>query len=131
MQTKQNKYMKGIGKVNNSKISKHAKGTLILLLGGIICKLLGAFYRIPLTNILGAEGMGIYQLIFPVYSLFLVFTSGGIPIALSKIVAECRAHKEYSKAKGYLWQSFLNHLSCQRFWRLSWFYRSVLHGRSR
>ena len=69
------------------KENKFAKGAIILLLSALVCKVIGALYRIPLSNILGAEGIGLYQLIFPVYSLFLIFSSGGIPVALSKLVA--------------------------------------------
>ncbi len=86
--------------------SKFAKGTIILLVGGLFCKLIGAFYRIPLSNILGPEGIGLYQLIFPIYSLFLIFISGGIPVALSKLVAECRANSEYKRAKNFLKYAF-------------------------
>lgn len=89
------------------KDNKFAKGALILLIGGIVCKFIGAFYRIPLSNILGAEGIGIYQLIFPIYSLFLIFASGGVPIALSKLVAGCRARGEVGRAKRYLIQSLI------------------------
>ena len=39
-------------------------GAAVLAVGSIAAKIIGAFYRIPLTNILGAEGMGIYQLVF-------------------------------------------------------------------
>lgn len=67
-------------------------GALILTLAGIIAKVIGAIFRIPLTHFLGAEGIGIYQLIFPIYALFLVVSSSGIPVALSKIIS-----KEYSK----------------------------------
>ncbi len=56
---------------------------------------------------MGAEGIGIYQLIFPIYSLFLVFASGGVPIVLSKLVAECRASGEERRAKRFLLQSVL------------------------
>ncbi|MDD4110424.1 MAG: polysaccharide biosynthesis protein [Clostridia bacterium] len=87
--------------------SKYAQGALILLIGGLICKFIGAFYRIPLSNILGAEGIGIYQLIFPVYSLFLIVVSGGMPIALSKIVAECRARGEKKRARRFLLQGII------------------------
>ena len=48
------------------------KGTLMLSLAGIIVRVLGAVLRIPLTHIIGAEGMGIYSLAFPVYNFFLV-----------------------------------------------------------
>jgi stage V sporulation protein B len=63
-------------------------GALILALGGFVAKLLGAAYRIPLTNIMGAEGMGVYQLVFPLYALLLTVSSGGLNIAVSRLVAE-------------------------------------------
>ncbi len=64
------------------------KGTLILSLGGVITKLLGAVYRIPLTNILGAEGMGLYQMVFPLYAMLLTFSSTGVPNGIAKLIAE-------------------------------------------
>ena len=87
--------------------SKFARGTLILTIGALMCKVIGAFYRIPLSNILGPEGIGVYQLVFPVYSLFLIFASGGVPAALSKLVASCRAKGEKSRAKRFLFQATL------------------------
>ena len=69
--------------------SKNAffKGALILSLGGLITKVLGAVYRIPLTNLLGAEGIGIYQMVFPLYSLLLTLSSTGVPSGISKLIA--------------------------------------------
>jgi stage V sporulation protein B len=63
-------------------------GAIILTISGIICKGLGAFSKIPLANILTGEGIGIYQLIFPLYSLLLLISTSGIPIAISKIISE-------------------------------------------
>ena len=63
-------------------------GALILSLGGLFAKILGALYRIPLTNIIGSYGMGLYQLVFPPYILFLTIAQAGIPTALSKLIAE-------------------------------------------
>ncbi len=63
-------------------------GALLLSLGGLFAKILGALYRIPLTNIIGSYGMGVYQLIFPPYILFLTVAQAGIPVALSKLIAE-------------------------------------------
>ncbi|MCM1533326.1 MAG: polysaccharide biosynthesis protein [Corallococcus sp.] len=57
-------------------------------LGGLLAKILGALYRIPLTNIIGSYGMGLYQLVFPPYILFLTVAQAGIPTALSKLIAE-------------------------------------------
>lgn len=68
-----------------------------MLVGSVVAKMLGALYRIPLTNILGAEGMGMYQLVFPVYALFMVLATAGIPTSLSRAVAEKRALGENTK----------------------------------
>lgn len=63
-------------------------GALVLSLGGLLAKVLGALYRIPLTNILGSYGMGLYQLVFPPYILFLTVAQAGVPVALSKLIAQ-------------------------------------------
>ena len=72
-------------------------GAAVLLVGSVVAEMLGALYRIPLTNILGAEGMGMYQLVFPVYALFMVLATAGIPTSLSRTVAEKRALGENTK----------------------------------
>ena len=63
-------------------------GALVLSLGGLLAKILGALYRIPLTNIIGSYGMGLYQLVFPPYILFLTVAQAGVPTAVSKLIAE-------------------------------------------
>ena len=65
-------------------------GALVLAAASVAAKIIGAIYRIPLTNVLGAEGMGMYQLVFPVYALFITLSVSGFPVALSRIVAEER-----------------------------------------
>ncbi len=52
---------------------------------GIIAKLIGALYRVPLTNIIGAEGMGLYQMVFPLYTVLLAFCGGGITSAVARV----------------------------------------------
>lgn len=84
----------GLNKAVNKRITS---GAAVLAIGSVVAKMLGALYRVPLTNILGAEGMGMYQLIFPVYALFMVLATAGIPTALSRIVAEKRALGEPTK----------------------------------
>lgn len=69
-------------------------GALILTVGGFVAKIIGAFYKIPLTNALGTEGMGLYYLVFPLYSTMLVFSSSGVGIAVTKLVSEARANKQ-------------------------------------
>jgi stage V sporulation protein B len=74
------------------------KGAAILALGGILSKAAGAIYRIPLTNMLGAEGTGLYHIIFPFYTLLLALSSAGIPVALSRLIAERLRLKDYKGA---------------------------------
>ena len=68
--------------------STFGKSALIIAAGGILCKIIGAIYRIPLTNALGSEGIGLYQLVYSVYALFVVIVTGGITQAISRLVAE-------------------------------------------
>lgn len=83
------------------------KSTLLLSMGGLIAKFLGAFFRIPISNIIGAEGMGVYQLIFPLYAFFLVFISGGIPLALAKLVSRSLAEGKENKIKAYFFAALV------------------------
>jgi len=64
------------------------KGTLILTAAGLITRIIGFIYRIYLSNALGAEQLGIYQLIFPVYGICHTLYASGIQTAVSKLVAE-------------------------------------------
>lgn len=70
-------------------MSKHSffNGALILMIAGFIVKIMGFFYRIYLSNLLGAEGMGVFGLITPVYSLVLITLTSGLSIAVSSMVS--------------------------------------------
>ncbi len=74
-----------------SKNKSFIGGTLILGLAGLIIKILGAAFRIPLGNIIGATGMGYYQKAYPIYNLFLTLAIAGIPTAIARMVAERNA----------------------------------------
>ena len=62
------------------------KGAVIISAGGIAAKILGAFYRIPLANLLGGQGMGVYQMVYPLYCLLLTLSATGIPAGLARIL---------------------------------------------
>lgn len=64
------------------------KGAAVLAVAGLIVKIIGAVYRIPLTNIVGANGMSYYEVAYPYYSALLVVSSAGLPTAISKMVSE-------------------------------------------
>lgn len=81
--------------------NKVGKGAITLVLSGLICKMFGALFRIPLTNIIGIKGIGIFQMTISLYSLTLVFVSGGVTSALSKLVASARADGDFSKICAY------------------------------
>ena len=66
------------------------KGTLILGAAGIIAKFLGLFFRWPLQMLIGDEGVGYYQMSYPLY-MFFIAASSGIPVAVSKMVSERKA----------------------------------------
>ncbi|MDE7454791.1 MAG: oligosaccharide flippase family protein, partial [Clostridia bacterium] len=81
-------------------------GALILSLGGLFAKILGALYRIPLTNIIGSYGMGLYQLVFPPYILFLTIAQAGIPVAVSKLIAENNQLGKFDESRKVFRYSF-------------------------
>lgn len=74
------------------------KGALILTMAGIIVKLIGSVNRILLSRLLGGEGIGLYQMAYPIYLLALSVSSAGIPVAISIIVAEKIARSDYRGA---------------------------------
>lgn len=63
------------------------KGTLILTLAGFITRLIGFFYKIFLSNTMGTELLGIYQLVFPVYSICFTIYATGLQTSISRLVA--------------------------------------------
>lgn len=66
------------------------KGTFILGMAGIIAKFLGLFFRFPLVMLIGDDGIGYYQMSYPLYTFFIAAASG-IPVAVSKMVSERNA----------------------------------------
>lgn len=70
----------------------------ILATAGIIVKLIGVAYRIPLINIIGEEGIGCYSKAFVIYAFALMISSYGLPTAVSKIVSARIAEKKYKEA---------------------------------
>lgn len=72
------------------KINPIVLGTLILTVSGFITKIIGFLFRIFLSRSIGAEGMGIYQMVFPLFAFFHSISCSGIEIAISKYVAEAK-----------------------------------------
>jgi polysaccharide transporter, PST family len=74
-------------------------GALILSIATMICRFLGAVYRIPYQNITGNEGMYVYSQVYPLYSVLLLLATAGFPLAISKLVSERIALQDWSGAK--------------------------------
>ncbi len=75
------------------------QGAFILALAGVVTKLFGALYRIPLTWLIGDEGMGLYGMSYPLYNMLLVLSTAGIPVAISKLVSEYMTREDSYNAK--------------------------------
>lgn len=71
----------------------------VLSITGIVCKLIGVLYSIPLVGIIGADGMGIFQSVFPAYNLLLTLSSAGLPVAVSRMVSHHLAKEQPADAK--------------------------------
>ena len=83
------------------------KGAVILIVFNLIGKVVGAVYRIPLANLLGLQGMGEYQLIFPLYSFLLSVSTSGVPVAISKLVSEYNSQNRVQDSKRLLKSAIL------------------------
>lgn len=83
------------------------KGAITLIIFNLIGKIIGAVYRIPLARIVGSVGMGQYQLVFPLYCLILTISTSGVPVAISKMVAEFNAQNKFYESRKLLKISIL------------------------
>ena len=75
------------------------QGATILAIAGIVSKIFGAIFRIPLTNMIGAEGQSYYGAAYPVYQMFYVIATAGFPVAISRMVSERVARGDYINAE--------------------------------
>lgn len=77
---------------------KIIKGAAILGIAGIIVKLIGAVFRIPVANLIGDTGMSYYSYAYAIYGTLLVLATSGMPVAISRLVAEKIALGQYKNA---------------------------------
>lgn len=83
-------------------MSKFLKGTIILLLAGFVTRILGFINRIVIARFIGEEGVGLFMMAFPTLILVVTITQIGLPIAISKNVAEAEAKGDFKKIKNIL-----------------------------
>lgn len=73
----------------------------ILAIAGIISRIIGFIYRVPLQNTIGDAGMGYYSAAFQIYSIMLIISSYSLPVAVSKLVSARVAKGQYRNARKF------------------------------
>ncbi|MBP1904901.1 stage V sporulation protein B [Paenibacillus turicensis] len=86
------------------------QGAMILMVAGVINRVLGFLPRILLPRIIGDEGVGLYQLGYPFFLVIVTIISGGIPLAVAKLVAEAESQDDKQKSSTILRNSLV--LTC-------------------
>ncbi|MBQ8997830.1 MAG: polysaccharide biosynthesis protein [Clostridium sp.] len=86
--------------MNNKLLNSNViKGSIILGIASLLSKFIGVLYRVPITAILGDEGVAIYANAYQIYILILTISAIGIPAGISKLISECMALKAYKDVK--------------------------------
>ncbi len=103
----------------------------ILAAAGIIVRLIGILYRVPMTNIIGDEGMGYYSTAFNVYNIMLILSSYSLPLAVSKMVAARLAKGQYRNMNRVLraalvYATVVGGLACFITWNFAGFFATTL-----
>ena len=93
-------------------MSRETKNTLllqgsILAAAGIFTKLIGFLYRIPMANLLGNQGNGVYSVAYGIYTITLTLSSMSLPTAVSKVVSARLAREEGRNASRVLAMALL------------------------
>lgn len=84
-----------------SKKQNFIGGAAVLTVAVVLVKLISACYKIPLGNLLGDEGMGHFSAAYNIYSLLLTLSTAGLPLAISKLVAESRSQGRLNQSRRY------------------------------
>lgn len=80
----------------------YMKGALLLTMAALVVKALSAVYRIPFQNLVGDQGFYIYQQVYPFISFFVVWTSGGFAVAISKMLADADMNSNSLERKNFI-----------------------------
>lgn len=76
------------------KQSKFLKGAMVLAGANLVVKVIGALFKVPLYNLIGEDGMGIFNVAYQIYTFMFIVATAGFPIAVSKMVAESVAKND-------------------------------------
>lgn len=81
------------------KETKFIKGAFILAGANLLVKVIGAFFKVPLYNLIGEEGSGVFNVAYQIYTFMFIIATAGFPIAVSKMVAESLARDDKYDAR--------------------------------
>ncbi|KPV42276.1 stage V sporulation protein B [Alicyclobacillus ferrooxydans] len=102
-------------------------GAMVLIAASLVTRVMGFAYRIVLTRMIGAAGMGLFQMVFSVLSLVLTFVTAGLPTAISKLVAEAVVQRDRVRVERILKVSAAVILTMAAlFTALMWFGRRII-----
>ena len=74
-------------------------GTMLLAMSTAIVKVIGAFYSIPLNAIIGEQGFGYYSTAYEIYTLLLMISTAGLPVAMSRLIAQASSLEHYRRVR--------------------------------
>lgn len=75
------------------------QGALILAGANLLVKIIGALFKVPLYNLIGEDGSGIFNVAYQIYTFMFIIATAGFPIAVSKMVAESIAREDEYDAR--------------------------------
>jgi len=87
-------YKTGVDNMSSNKTQSFMKGALVLAIASLIVKIIGAVFKIPLYELIGKEGSGLFNVAYQIYTFMFIIATAGFPIAVSKMVAESMAKND-------------------------------------
>lgn len=96
--------------MSEPKKQNYLHGAAILAAGVVVMKILGAIYKIPIKNIIGDDGFALFMSAYSVYNVFLTLATAGLPVALSRMIAEASTEGRPMQARrtfSVAWWTFL------------------------
>ena len=83
----------------SSKKQTFLHGTALLAMSTAIVKLIGAFYSIPLKAIIGDQAFGYYSTAYEIYTLLLMISTAGLPVAMSRMISQASSLEKYQQVR--------------------------------
>lgn len=111
-------------------------GALILMIGNALVKVIGFLFKIPLMNLIGDDGSGLFHTAYNMYTTLFTISTAGLPVAVSKMISESRAKGRYFEAQRIFKVAFMTFLVvgtaafCAMFFGADVFVRSVNNSRA-